>query len=80
MRARLREAGLRVEVDGRSESVGRRIRDGELAKIPYLLVVGDKEEEAGTASVRARHGGDRGALALDELAGTLAAEAAGGGR
>ena len=50
VRARLRAEGLRVEVDGRSESVGRRIRDGELAKIPYLLIVGDKEEQAGTAS------------------------------
>ena len=77
VRARLRAEGLRVEVDGRSESVGRRIRDGELAKIPYLLIVGDKEEQAGTASARARHGGDRGALPLDELAAQLVAEAAG---
>ena len=43
VRARLRGEGLRVEVDARSESVGRRIRDGELAKVPYLLIVGDKE-------------------------------------
>jgi len=75
VRERLREEGLRIEIDGRSESVGRRIRDGELSKTPYLLIVGDKEQEAGTASVRARHGGDRGALTLDELAGTLASEA-----
>ncbi|HTI32860.1 MAG TPA: threonine--tRNA ligase [Miltoncostaea sp.] len=71
VRARLRDFGLRVGVDARSESVGRRIRDGELAKIPYLLVVGDKEEEAGTASVRARHGGDRGAPAIGALAAAL---------
>jgi threonyl-tRNA synthetase len=77
VRARLRAEGLRVEVDGRSESVGRRIRDGELAKVPYLLVVGDTEAEAGTVSVRARHGGDRGAPPLDELAATLASEARG---
>jgi threonyl-tRNA synthetase len=75
VRDRLRAAGLRASVDGRSESVGRRIRDGELAKVPYLLVVGDKEVEAGTASARARHGGDRGAVPLDELADRLAAEA-----
>ena len=50
---RLREEGLRAEVDARGESVGRRIRDGELAKVPYLLVVGDREAEAGTASARA---------------------------
>jgi threonyl-tRNA synthetase len=79
VRARLRAEGLRVEVDGRTESVGRRIRDGELAKVPYLLVVGDAEAEAGTVSVRARHGGDRGTPALDELAAALAAEATGAG-
>ncbi len=77
VRARLRAAGLRVDVDGRAGSVGRRIRDGELAKVPYLLVVGDAEAEAGTVAVRARHGGDRGTPSLDELAEALAAEAAG---
>jgi len=77
VRERLRAAGLRVEVDGRSESVGRRIRDGELAKIPYLLVVGEVEAEAATVSVRARHGADRGATTVDELAAELVAEAAG---
>ena len=75
VRERMRTEGLRVEVDARSESIGRRIRDGELAKVPYLLVVGDKEAEAGTASARARHGGDRGAVALDALAAQLADEA-----
>lgn len=79
VRARLRGAGLRVEVDARSESIGRRIRDGELAKVPYLLIVGDKEAEAGTASARARHRGDQGAVALDELAARLADEARGPG-
>ena len=74
VRALLREHGLRVEVDARSESVGRRIRDGELAKVPYLLVVGDKEEQAGTVSARARHHGDLGATPLDELAVRLATE------
>ncbi len=58
-------------IDARSESVGRRIRDGELAKIPYLLVVGDKEQEAGTASVRARHGGDRGTPGIAALAAAM---------
>jgi threonyl-tRNA synthetase len=78
VRARLRDFGLRVGIDARSESVGRRIRDGELAKIPYLLVVGDKEEEAGTASVRARHGGDRGAPAVAVLAAALRDEVGAG--
>ncbi len=77
VRARLRAEGLRVEVDARGGSVGRRIREGELAKVPYLLVVGDTEADAGTASLRARHGGDRGTPALDDLAATLAAEARG---
>jgi threonyl-tRNA synthetase len=77
VRGRLRAGGLRVEVDARAGSVGRRIRDGELAKVPYLLIVGDAEAGAGTVSVRARHGGDRGTPPLDELADALAAEAAG---
>ena len=75
VRDRLRGAGLRVEVDVRSESIGRRIRDGELAKIPYLLIVGDKETEAGTVSARARHRGDQGPVPLDELAARLTADA-----
>ena len=46
---------MRAELDERSESVGRKIRDAELAKVPYMLVVGDKEEEQAGVSVR-RHG------------------------
>ena len=78
VRVRLREEGLRAEVDARGESVGRRIRDGELAKVPYLLVVGDREAEAGTASARARGEGDLGAVPLEELAERLADEARSG--
>jgi threonyl-tRNA synthetase len=69
--AALEAGGLRVEVDGRSESVGRRIRDGELAKLPYLLIVGDDEEGAGAASVRARHGEDEGASPVAEVVSRL---------
>ena len=79
VRERLRAAGLRAEVDARGESVGRRIRDGELAKVPYLLVVGDREAEAGTASARARGAGDLGAVPLAELAERLGDEARAGG-
>jgi threonyl-tRNA synthetase len=50
----LKEAGLRAELDARSDTLGYRIRDGELEKIPYLLVIGDREVEAGTVAVRAR--------------------------
>ncbi len=53
-------AGLRVEVDERSESVGRKIREAELRKVPYMLIVGDDEAEAGTVAVRRHRGGDQG--------------------
>lgn len=71
---RLAEARLRATVDERAESVGKKIRDAELRKIPYILVVGDKETEAGTVSVR-RHGhGDLGAVETARFIGDLAAE------
>jgi threonyl-tRNA synthetase len=56
---------FRVEVDDRTESIGRKIRDAELRKIPYMLVVGDREAEQRTASVRRHREGDQGALSLD---------------
>ena len=64
---RLRAAGLRAEADERTESVGRKIRDAELRKIPYMLIVGDTEVEEGQVAVR-RHGeGDRGAQPVQEF-------------
>jgi threonyl-tRNA synthetase len=51
---RLKEAGLLAQLDVRSDTLNYRIRDGEMNKIPYLLVVGDRELEAGTVAVRAR--------------------------
>jgi threonyl-tRNA synthetase len=74
----LREAGVRVEVDDRSESVGKKIRDAELRKAPYMLVVGDREEEAGEVSVRSHSDGDVGALSVGAFAERVAAEAAPG--
>ena len=69
-------AGLRAEVDDRTESVGRKIREAELRKLPYMLVVGDREAEDRAVSLR-RHGeGDLGTVALDEAIGRLSAEAA----
>jgi threonyl-tRNA synthetase len=62
--ARSRGAGLRVEVDDRSEPLAARVRDGELAKVPELLVVGDREEAAGSVSVR-RRGCPHATLAVD---------------
>jgi threonyl-tRNA synthetase len=64
---RLGAAGVRVEVDDRTESVGRKIRDAELRKIPYMLVVGDKEAAGGTVSVRRHREGDEGTVAVDEF-------------
>jgi threonyl-tRNA synthetase len=66
--AELREAGVRVAVDERSESVGRKIRDAELGRYPYMLVVGDKEQEAGAVAVRAHEEGELGAMPLAEFA------------
>jgi threonyl-tRNA synthetase len=70
----LKRAGVRAEVDERSESVGRKIRDAELSKAPYMLVVGDREQEAGAISLRSHEGGDLGQLRPAELAGRIAAE------
>ncbi len=72
--AHLRGKDLRVDVDDRSESVGKRIRDGELDKMPYLLIVGDREVEQREVSVRGRGGRDEGAAALDEVADRMVAE------
>ena len=63
----LRGAGLRVEVDARSERMQAKIRDAQLQKVPYMLVVGDREAEAEAAAVRLRSGEDLGAMKLDEL-------------
>ncbi len=71
----LSEAGVRVRVDERSESVGRKIRDAELAKAPYMLVIGDRELEAGAVSVRSHEGGDQGRMQPGELAARIASEA-----
>src|SRR3954452_24440132 len=74
--ARLAGAGLRARVDDRSESVGRKIREAELGKVPYMLVVGDREAEGGTAALRRHREGDLGTLALEEIVERLRDEAA----
>jgi threonyl-tRNA synthetase len=63
----LQRSALRAEVDERSESVGRKIRDAELQKAPYMLVVGDKEVETGVVAVRRHREGDIGAMTVDEF-------------
>ncbi len=65
VRIRLAEAGLRVEVDGRVEKIGYKIREAQLQKVPYMLVMGDREVAAGQVAVRSRTQGDLGATPLD---------------
>jgi threonyl-tRNA synthetase len=71
---RLREAGFRVSGDYRPEKVNYKIREAQLEKIPYMLVVGEKEQSAGTVAVRDRIDGDLGALPLEEVVRRLSAE------
>jgi len=63
----LREAGIRVELDNSNESIGKKIREAEMKKVPYMLVVGDKEKEAGTIAVRSRTKNDLGAMAMEKF-------------
>ena len=69
--AQLDSQGFRVEVDGRNEKIGKKIREATLEKIPFMLVVGDRDMEAGTVSVRTRTGEDLGAMSLADFAATL---------
>ncbi|HLH64342.1 MAG TPA: threonine--tRNA ligase [Solirubrobacteraceae bacterium] len=67
VRDRLRAAGLRAELDDRGESVGRRIRDAELRRVPCMAIAGDREAGSGLVSVRRHPGGDVGQMPVDEL-------------
>jgi len=70
----LTKQGFRIATDLRNEKIGFKIREHEIGKLPYILVVGDKERDQGTISVRARHGQDLGSQTLDDLASRLRAE------
>ena len=70
----LDEAGLRAEVDERNEKMGYKIREAQLQKIPYMFVVGDKEAENGTVSLRSRKDGDKGAVELSAAIENIAEE------
>jgi threonyl-tRNA synthetase len=74
----LRAAAIRVELDERSESVGKKIRDAELGRYPYMLVVGDREQEADAVAVRSHTGGELGAMPAAEFAARVRAEGAAG--
>ena len=69
--AQLDSQGFRVEVDGRNEKIGKKIREATLEKIPFMLVAGDRDMEAGTVSVRTRTGEDLGAMSLADFAAKL---------
>jgi threonyl-tRNA synthetase len=73
---RLRAARIRAELDDRNEKLGYRIRDAQMRKVPYMLVVGERERQAGTVSLRPRTGEDVGAVALDRVVADLTAEIA----
>lgn len=68
---KLRDAGIRVDIDLRSEKVNYKIREAQVQKVPYMLVIGDREAEAGTVSVRNRKHGDKGAKPVDEFVSDL---------
>jgi threonyl-tRNA synthetase len=65
--AKLEAAGLRVQLDDRRDRMGSKIRDAQLQKVPYMLIMGDKEMEAGAVAVRLRSGEDLGAMPVDQL-------------
>jgi threonyl-tRNA synthetase len=71
---KLEAAGLRAELDYRNEKIGFKIREAQLQKIPYMLVVGDKEAEAGTVSLRTHLGGDLGVIEIDDVLAKLTGE------
>ncbi len=72
----LKAAGIRAEWDARNEKIGYKIREAQLQKVPYMLIVGDKEAETGTVSVRSRKDGDIGALPLDAFIAKITKEIA----
>ena len=63
----LENVGIRVEIDERNEKIGYKIREAQLEKIPYMLVLGDKEKAANSVGVRSRKDGDIGAMPIDEF-------------
>jgi threonyl-tRNA synthetase len=67
----LKAAGLRVELDDRKEKVNLKIREAQLQKVPYMLVVGDREAQEGTVSVRNRKHADQGAQKVEEFVGAI---------
>jgi threonyl-tRNA synthetase len=65
--AKLKKSGFRVELNDRSDKVGAKIRDAQMQKVPFMIVLGDREKEEGIVSVRERHEGDIGAMSVESL-------------
>jgi threonyl-tRNA synthetase len=80
VQTQLREQGFRAEVDDRGERMNLKIRHAQMQKIPYMLVVGDREQERGAVSVRQREEGDLGSMALADLAARMKGEGRPAGR
>jgi threonyl-tRNA synthetase len=76
--AELSRRGIRCRIDERSESVGKKVHDAEVGKVPYMVVIGDREQERGEISVRSHAEGDLGTLPVDEFAARIEGEASGG--
>ena len=67
VQTKLEEAGIRVELDDRNEKIGYKIREAQLQKVPYMLIIGDKEVEENKVSIRSRENGDLGSMKKEEL-------------
>ncbi len=76
VKKRLEAAGLRVEVDDRNETIGKKIRNAQLEKLPYMLVIGENEMKDGTVAVRSRRDGDKGVLSVDAFIAEITEEIA----
>ena len=74
VKAQLEAAGLRVETDLRNEKIGFKIREAQMQKIPYMLIIGDKEVENGVVAVRSRKGGDLGTMTLEDFLAKIQSE------
>lgn len=75
LQKRLEDADIRVEVDLRNEKIGYKIREAQLEKVPYMLVIGDREAENGTVSVRSRKDGDIGSMQVEQFIERITREA-----
>ena len=74
VKKQLRKAGVRVEIDERQEKIGKKIREAELAKIPYMLVIGEKEATENKVSIRKQGKGDAGQQTVEEFVANIANE------